>query len=402
MAKKYLSLKKAAELLGIQNSELVRLREKGQIRGFADRGTWKFNLDDLEEFNRRQQADSDPDVPILADSDVDLSEDSSSVLSSDEDEEGAGEGSTSIRSDLHLEQVDDDLIGASDSDVRLILDEDLVADAGNSDSDVKLDESGISLAAESGVSLQAPDDSGISLEQPESGRPLAKDDSGLSLAGEDSGLTLAEADSGLSLEDAAADSGIALEGGTDETELDVPAVDSQESEFELGLDDAGLDSFSDPSVLLFDDEDDADGVPPTAVQKTADADDESFDLEETTEEDFLESPEFDDELEVTDDVVGEDDELDELDVFDADDEVFEQALETGESHADFITPGTGRISASVEADWGTPMFVGLACSTVLMTLCSIMMFDLVRSMWGWHDPNPLSNGLVEVFSSLFG
>ena len=38
--KKYLSLEEAAKLLKLQPEELIRLREKGDVRGFADRGTW--------------------------------------------------------------------------------------------------------------------------------------------------------------------------------------------------------------------------------------------------------------------------------------------------------------------------------------------------------------------------
>ena len=70
ISKKYLSLDEAAGLLKLKNDELVRLREKGEIRGFADRGTWKFKADDVEEFRRRRQPDSDPDVPIMDDDDM--------------------------------------------------------------------------------------------------------------------------------------------------------------------------------------------------------------------------------------------------------------------------------------------------------------------------------------------
>ena len=41
MAKKYLNLEEAAAELGMEKEELNRLREAGDIRGFADRGAWK-------------------------------------------------------------------------------------------------------------------------------------------------------------------------------------------------------------------------------------------------------------------------------------------------------------------------------------------------------------------------
>ncbi len=63
--KKYLSLEEAAQQLGMRNDELNKMREQGQIRGFADRGTWKFKVEDVEELGRTRQADSDPELPMF-------------------------------------------------------------------------------------------------------------------------------------------------------------------------------------------------------------------------------------------------------------------------------------------------------------------------------------------------
>ena len=63
--KKYLSLEEAAAQLKITRDQLIRLRESGDIRGFADRGTWKFRLEDIEEFARTRQSDSNPEVPMF-------------------------------------------------------------------------------------------------------------------------------------------------------------------------------------------------------------------------------------------------------------------------------------------------------------------------------------------------
>ncbi len=121
MAKKYLTLEEAADLIGVQTEELIRLRERGQLRGFADRGTWKFKHEDIEELARSRQADSDPDVPIL---------DESGVLSTDDDDL-ADQPTVIRRNVLDDDDVRDDM---SDSDVRLILDDSLTAD--DSDPDV--------------------------------------------------------------------------------------------------------------------------------------------------------------------------------------------------------------------------------------------------------------------------
>ncbi len=47
--KKYLTLDEASALLGITCDGLIRLRETGSIRGFSDRGTWRFKASDVED-----------------------------------------------------------------------------------------------------------------------------------------------------------------------------------------------------------------------------------------------------------------------------------------------------------------------------------------------------------------
>ncbi len=133
MAKKYLSLDEAAAKLGVSQEALRKAREKGDLRGFADRGNWKFREEDLDEFGRKMTADSDPDVPVLApDLELDFGGGDQSVFSGDDD---IGEQPTIIRkagdsnvlseeSDLNLFDAGDE--GASDSSVRLMLDDDLM------------------------------------------------------------------------------------------------------------------------------------------------------------------------------------------------------------------------------------------------------------------------------------
>src|SRR5690606_40821761 len=103
-SKKYLSLDEVSRQLGVSTDQVNKMREEGRLRGFADRGTWKFKADDVEEFARSRQADSAPDLPIL-DSFEDESFVSpsgiqrgsgSSVIGGDED---VGEQPTVIRGD---------------------------------------------------------------------------------------------------------------------------------------------------------------------------------------------------------------------------------------------------------------------------------------------------------------
>src|SRR2546426_5954565 len=130
MAKRYLSIEEAAEQLGLTKAEVNQLRTKGEIRGFADRGTFKFKAEDVDELARRLQPSSDPDVPMID------GHDDSSVL---EDESPADDDAPSIIRRLSAgggeveDQADaagsifDDFAkvegGSSDSDVRLVMDD---------------------------------------------------------------------------------------------------------------------------------------------------------------------------------------------------------------------------------------------------------------------------------------
>src|SRR3989344_3904176 len=55
--RKYLSFQEAAEMLGVTQDELDNIRQRGQVRAFADRGTWKFKREDLQ---RLMQALANP------------------------------------------------------------------------------------------------------------------------------------------------------------------------------------------------------------------------------------------------------------------------------------------------------------------------------------------------------
>jgi excisionase family DNA binding protein len=260
MSKKYLSLEEAAEKLGISTTELNRLREKGMIRAFADRGTWKFKEDDVETLGRSREADSNPDVPLVSDADDSsvMDDDSEDVLGSQPTVIRKGDDSSSD-SDVRLifddsmkveepsaspllDDSDSDVklapsaIGAdsdsdvklagttpgifdsgSDSDVKLVTDEIPVADTSGSDSDVRLvssDSSGemkLTGSSDDHVALVGDDDSSVGVESSDSSSEssVISGDSGISL-GEGSGIALAS-DSGISLE-GPNDSGISLSG----------------------------------------------------------------------------------------------------------------------------------------------------------------------------------------------
>ena len=268
MAKKYLTIEEAAEILGVEASDLTRLREKGEIRAFADRGNWKFRQDDVDELARKRQTDSDPDVPLFKSSaaskpaDDDLggtfvfedpvapgSSDSSINLGEEEPDEILGNQPTIVRKGGF-----DDLLG-SDSDVRLVFDDSLMPDNSDdvlsslehSDSDVRLINPGPSKddGSDSDVklvpgkaSVKTPPNKGpgsdsdvtligkknrddsitLDLDESDGSFVFGGESSGIALGGfseegdDDSGITLdLGGDSGIALD--AGDSGISLDPG---------------------------------------------------------------------------------------------------------------------------------------------------------------------------------------------
>lgn len=252
MAKKYLSLEEAASQLGISVDQLKRIREHGDIRGFADRGSWKFREQDIEEFLRSRQADSSPDFPIIT------GDSSSSVLDEPESEE----------------------LSSSDSDVRLFFDESMFEDdneakeLANSGSDVR-------LTGDSGPGLESSEEEALDFSGWDSNPKLSDSDSDVKLVGasteadielnstarlhdsdsdvllaDESGLTFSDSDSDVRLSDEGidktgemtfigsdsdsdvklmggddflaedSDSDVKLSGGMDRTDSDVRLADS--------------------------------------------------------------------------------------------------------------------------------------------------------------------------------
>ena len=123
MAKKYLTLEEAARQLGWRRTNWSACVSDGEIRGFADRGTWKFRSEDVEEFARSRDADSSPEVPIIDDK--------------------PGRKSPSCRRQRHSQRLESGRFNkTSDSDVRLLLDETLVPGGKDSDPEVVLSQLG--------------------------------------------------------------------------------------------------------------------------------------------------------------------------------------------------------------------------------------------------------------------
>lgn len=579
MATKYITLEEAAARLKMGTDQLKKLRADGEIRGFADRGTWKFRDVDIDEYARKVQGDSDPDFPAISDddffntvsgdmgsdSDVRLVPDQSSAAYkvSDEDSDSdvqlvdssmkiaspikselekpsstirpdspaleddsklklhdsganwarvsdsdmrivqtskgsSGKNEIAPDSDIKIEEsspawkvvessdstsiakrpsasdvtlrndpdADSDVklvqgsavskLDDSDSDVRLVGDSSkirkpgsgesdikLVSDLADSDSDVKLHPAQSSIARpaskfdvddDSGLTIELDEDSVLVNQQSGFGKPGI--DSGISLAG-DSGISLELAsDSGISLMDEdsnysqiASDSGISLE-PVDESGFTLPPLsdddmggtipmlnlssdddDDRRSDktIELSADDDVFnltsdedDSHDTTNVIMFDD-DDSSTKKGSFIQDSAlytdelaeDGEESVFDLS-SVDEDMGE--EFDaDDLELSDDMIGEDDQLD---VFEAEEGDFEDGFESGESQPSLSSGGRQVAYVAAAAPWGAGTISLLAISSLMMMFCTLLMFDVVRSMWSLDSPMPSTSMLLDLMTSM--
>jgi len=250
MSKKYLNLDEAAQMLSLAPEELVRLRERGDVRGFADRGTWKFKSEDIETLLRRRQADSNPEVPLI-------DPDNPAPSTSRSSKVDLGEQPTIIRRDRpaeeeHLLSTESDHPHTdSDSDVRLVRgDMDLDFDI-EGDSDVKL--AGLRNTNQNNVGT----DPEIVINQPGSDSDVrlvrAESDSDIKLTADSS-------DSDVQLVGDATEMEVSLkpqerEGGTDHDLVQKTGVEKQGSDSDVKLVPSDSSAISD--VTLMDDEDDA-------------------------------------------------------------------------------------------------------------------------------------------------
>ena len=199
MAKKYLSLEEAASQLGISVDQLKRFREQGEIRGFADRGSWKFREQDIEEFLRSRQTDSSPDFPIIT-----------------------GDSSSSV-----LDEPESEDLSSSDSDVRLFFDDSMfeenseAKELANSGSDVR-------LTGDSGPKLESNDDEVLDFSGWDSNPKISDSDSDVKLVG---ASTEAEVDlaSTSSLQDSDSDVLLADDGGLNFSDSDSDVRLSEEA-----------------------------------------------------------------------------------------------------------------------------------------------------------------------------
>lgn len=132
MVQGYYSLDEAAGILSMPVEELIRMIQKREVRAFADKGSWKFRQQDIEELRRTRQLGSDPEIPLM-----EKFRQSVEPMESDEHvilDAGGMAPPGAGPEDVTLVGMRDREKG-SDSDVRLVLTSD---EGSGSDSDIRI------------------------------------------------------------------------------------------------------------------------------------------------------------------------------------------------------------------------------------------------------------------------
>jgi hypothetical protein len=492
MAQNYYTLKEAADLLGKSPEDLVAMVRKGELRGFSDAGSYKFRTQDIDDRKRNEElldgldlgtTDSSDDlddllfmddptpsasaptveeIPLAMDPPAGKASSSDSAVgrSLQSDKLGKGSGESDVRL-IFTESEDGDDSGIAlvpdfdgedagesakpptDSDIRLLLDDDLSLEEPNdkatgpdaateefhvapaptissssdsglipllddSDDDLLLEpaprqpamsdptvEDTFSFEDELGLGLKKGDDLDLadldlndiqlSDKTPTVKQASGDDDSDsdfdlnldddIGLAQDitpgagDSGINLAKPDdSGLLLKKAV-DSGLNLKSGD---------TDSSDSEFDVSLesDDDIFDSNDLPTFKASD-----------TAPRMSKVDEDSSD--EISDSDFELALDEDGDEESGSDVVA----------LDEDEEEEESSDDYDESEDDVaadIEGGPGVMVNAQPAPWGG-LWVGvLSVTTMLFVVVMMMMYEISRNAWSYHEPYPLTATIIET------
>ncbi|MHB8902008.1 MAG: helix-turn-helix domain-containing protein [Thermoguttaceae bacterium] len=402
----FYDITKAAEVLGLKPADVQLLREQNKLRGFRDGASWKFRVEDVQNYlaesikTRHASVAADDEDMVLGADDLDMGTESSDLqLGGGSSDLQLGAGSSDLElgggsSDLELGAGSSDLeVGAGSSDLELTETE--FEFTGSSDinlggekkatsgSDLELD-----LTLDHDVSLGESDIALASEEKAEGGSDLevgadVLDDEDLVLGGSgagsdvtiggDSGISLVDpADSGLSLEEPlnlTAENEESLELGEDDMlsleESGEQAADVEaENEFMLTpLEEAGDDESGSQVIAL-----DADDMASVAIAAPAMLDEDlggatpiGFEAVEAAPMDMA-------------------------------------AMSAVASAAAPISAGAPVIQEAPYS--GLVVWLGLFPCVILLVLAGMMSFDLVRNMWSWEGTVTINSTLLDTLKGM--
>lgn len=436
MATNYLSLDEAAKTLGISPDRLVEMRSQGQLRGFRDGASWKFPTDEIDRL--KDELLDDPSLSGLG-SDVGLGEEpggSDVALIARQGDGSDVEVVTSSRSgDSGLVEADDDDLRLSDdggsgyldlaSEVKegstgpVIGSEDLLAvedggtgpELGSGRGDSGVDVLGdLDLVGQekggTGDIIRGDSDPDLALEDLNDSDDALSDDDDLVIADDDDDLVLAGGGSDISL---AGDSGINLMSPSDSgLSLESEPLDlagSSISALDLGSDDQSPSAGGSGSGSLVDFQSDEEfQLSPSGVGIDTDDDSGSQVIEVEDSAAFVGDVDFGDANYGGSEVVAGEGLLDESGVMAGDALVAEDAMGDHDMGVQTGAPvaAMGGAPIAYETPFTIWQVVVLASILVLMSLCGMLMTDLMRNLWTYSEPSAPVSSLTDALISMIG
>ena len=250
-------------------------------------------------------------------------------------------------------------------------------------------DSGIRLAGDSGIQLDRPADSGILLESGGDDTALQFiTDSNVQLGRKSSPRMKSPPPKTIVEDDELDRTAPMLRDDPGRTDPEVPLLFEEEEEQDLMPKNflaARTDTDSEASVIMFDEDEETAVAPRKSKKGKTSSDPDVLDLESESEE-----------LEVSDEILGEDDELEDLEVFESEDSDFE----AGVSAADFAIPGAARIAVPLEHEWSGGQIALVAVSAVVLMMGVWIGADLLHVVSG--AGGAVSDGpFIGLFASLF-
>jgi hypothetical protein len=415
MAGKLVPLSEAAQILGVSADELNEMRLRQEIYGYRDGASWKFKIDDVERLKEeRASSGSSPSPSGIHDSGslpVDIGDSGDDVVLLSELELGESGPSTSstvigqAKSTGPIDLIVDDDLKLADNEPTL-----KQSDMGGREKSDDL----LGLAADSGLSL------GLTGPEPGDSGKAAAGSSDLFLV--DSGLGLGQAegpksdltggDSQLNLGEDAED----VLGGGSGSHSDITRRPSDSGILLIDPEDSGL-ALDQPLDLTGSSKGDADD---DLLGQTSDFQTE-VSVELKADDDFLLTPLE----EATDD---ESDSGSQVIMLDTEGEFDDATATLLASQIPGLGAGPmleeesplGNLAASPlgfggatpiaaqqtvyisrETPFSAMTVLGLTACTLLLALGGIMMYDLLRNIWSWDGPYPVTTTLVDSLSGLF-
>lgn len=379
MAQKYVNTKEAAEMLHTTVDEVRRMLEARELHGYRDGADWKFKVEDIEKAAREHVAKpaGDDDGSDVLLSEVELG---SSAAGASGTVIGMKKGPSPGESDLILTDSDvksgkpaakgDSTPKASQfEELDLTLDEDLTLDDGPAPSGKKADESAvdlggkkladdelvlgggsgagsdITLGGDSGIQLLSPEDSGLSLEQPLEVAGAGEESLEL---GEDDMLTAAVEASGLRHK------------GDDEFLLTPLEEGGEGEDSESGSQVIALDTEGDEAATMI-------GAPAGPSMAAM------------LEEDLSTLP--------------------------AGAAPLGMPLGAGAAPADGMPLGAGapmmQYPTLPEAPYSGWNVTALVTCAVLLILCGMFTYDLMRNMWSWDSASTVNSPIMDWVLNMF-